>query len=287
MKYFDSHCHPYFPQFDADRAAVLACMQELEVGGVVVGTDLGTSKAAIELAASHDFLWASVGLHPNDPSTSSGQAVGEFDTAAYEALAHNPKVVAIGECGLDYFRSGGTEEEKEKQKQRFEKQIKLALKLKKPLIIHCRDPLRLVEGEASAHEDMLKTLFAYSRELANKDLVVVMHFFTGSAELAQKYLALGCYLSFPGPITYTDMYDESVRVTPLEKILAETDSPFAAPVPHRGQRNEPAYVVDVVAKLAALKGISAEEMAAHTVTNAQTFFNLPAVPAHAGQAGLQ
>jgi TatD DNase family protein len=129
MKYklFDAHCHLQLRQFDADRDSVITSMRGREVGGVIVGTDLETSKAGLELAKQYDFLWASVGLHPND------NLKEEFDATAFEKLASDPKVVAIGECGLDYFRSGDTDEEKVAQKERFEKQIILAQKLKKAL----------------------------------------------------------------------------------------------------------------------------------------------------------
>lgn len=253
MKLFDSHCHLYMSQFDADRDAVIARMQEQDMGAVIIGTDYAESVQALALARQYDFLWASVGLHPNDNPDEV------FDTAAFEALARDPKVVAIGECGLDYFRTTG-----QGQRKRFELQIELAQKLGKALVIHCRN----------AHEDMLDILFSYSHELENKKVPVVIHFFTGSGELAQKYLDLGCYLSFPGPITYTDMYDDSVRVCPLDRMLIETDAPFAAPVPNRGQRNEPAYVADVARKIAVLKGISYEEVAAATLKNASSVFSL-------------
>lgn len=253
MQFFDSHCHPQLTQFDEDREATILRMQEREVGGVVVGTDLKESTDGLALAKQYDFLWAAIGLHPNDNKEEV------FDVAKYEALAHDPKVVAIGECGLDYFRSGGTPEEKAAQKERFEKQADLAQKLGKTLIIHCRN----------AHDDMLDIL-------AEKKLTipVIIHFFTGSGELAQKYLDLGCYLSFPGPITYTDMYDESIRVAPLDRILSETDSPFAAPVPHRGKRNEPVYVEHVVAKIAAIKNLPVEDIARQILINSQKVFNL-------------
>jgi TatD DNase family protein len=120
---------------------------------------------------------------------------------------------------------------------------------------------------------MLTTLAAHRRDHGDK-LRVIIHFFTGSGELAQRYLDLGCYLSFPGPITYTDMYDESIRVAPMDKILSETDSPFAAPVPHRGKRNEPAYVEHVVAKIAKIKGLVAEEVASQILLNSQYIFNI-------------
>ncbi len=213
MKLFDAHCHLQLSQYDADRAEVIARMREHEMGAIVIGVDLATSRGALELAQSHDFLWAAMGLHPNDNPKE------EFDMDAFEVLAREPKVVAIGECGLDYFRSGGTDEEKIAQKVRFQKQIGLAVKVGKPLIIHCRN----------AHDDMLEILNSYSAELKSEKLQAVIHFCTVSGELAQKYLDLGCYLSFPGPITYTDMYDDSIRVAPLDRILSETDSPFAAP----------------------------------------------------------
>jgi len=248
MCLFDSHCHLHFQQFDADRDAVLARMKEKDMGSVLIGTDLQTSKAALELARQHDFLWASVGLHPNDEEV--------FDVSKYEELAKDPKVVGIGECGLDYFRS-----KPYGQKERFEKQIALAQKLNKALVVHCRE----------AHDDCLSVL--QNTAIANK-VPVVMHFFTGSGELAQKYLYLGCYLSFPGPITYTDMYDDSIRICPLDKMLIETDAPFAAPVPYRGKRNEPMYVEHVAAKISAVKGISVEEVAEITSKNAKKVFGL-------------
>jgi TatD DNase family protein len=255
FKLFDSHCHLQLPQFDADIREALARMEEKRVGGIIIGTDLGTSRAGLELARRHDFLWAAVGLHPND------NLAEEFDAFAFEELARDPKVVGIGECGLDYFRSGGTPEEKSAQKKRFEYHVELALAVEKPLIIHCRN----------AHDDMLEILRERKKGKGEK-LKIVIHFFTGSGELAQKYLDLGCYLSFPGPITYTDMYDDSIRCAPLDRILSETDSPFAAPVPFRGKRNEPAYVEYVVAKIAAIKNASSEEMARQIVENTQEVF---------------
>ena len=260
FKFFDAHCHLQMPQFDADRGEVLARMREKEMGGVIPGVDLATSAAALALAKQHDFLWAAVGLHPNDNLDE------EFDAARYEELAKDPKVVAVGECGLDYFRSGGTPEEsaswRSAQKKRFEAQIELALIVKKPLIIHCRN----------AHDDMLEILSDYMGN--HKSLEVIIHFATMTGELAQKYIDLGCYISFPGPITYTDMYDESIRVAPLDLILSETDSPFAAPVPNRGKRNEPAYVAEVVRKIATIKNIPLEEMARQITLNSQRVFGI-------------
>ena len=256
MALFDAHCHLQSREFDADRDEVIARMQERGMGGVIPGVDFATSVAAIALAKQHDFLFAAVGLHPNDNLDEA------FDVSKYEEIARDRKVVAIGECGLDYFRSGGTPEEKAAQKKRFEAQIELALKVKKPLIIHCRN----------AHDDMLEILADYMGN--HKNLQVVIHFATLTGEQTQKYVELGCYVSFPGPITYTDMYDESIRVAPLDKILSETDSPFAAPVPNRGKRNEPVYVEEVVKKVAVIKGVGVEELTEQIHKNAQRVFKI-------------
>lgn len=266
LKFFDAHCHVQLSQFDADREEVLKRMEDGRFGGVIIGTDFASSREAVELAESREFLWAAIGLHPHD------NIEEEFDMVSYRELATDPKVVAIGECGLDYFRSGTTAEERDVQKKKFVAQIELALEVDKPLVIHCRDPLRVAEGEASAHDDMLAILKEYTS--AHPNLKVIIHFFTGTGELAQQYLDLGCCLSFPGPITYTDMYDESIRVAPLDKILSETDSPFAAPVPFRGKRNEPVYVEEVVKKIAAIKGLSADEMAARILENSKKIFGI-------------
>ncbi len=253
MKLFDSHCHLHLPQFDADRGAVLFRMQEHEMGAVLIGTDFATSEAAIVLAEQYDFLWASVGLHPNDNLEET------FDAALFEKIARHPKVVAVGECGLDYFRSGGSDKERATQKERFLLQVDLAEKAGKALVIHCRN----------AHEDMLALLTE-----RKPGVPVVIHFFTGSGELAEQYLRLGCHLSFPGPVTYTEMYDDSIRVAPLERILIETDAPFAAPVPYRGKRNEPVYVAEIAKKVAQIKAISATQVEQATTANATKVFSL-------------
>ncbi len=255
MRFFDAHAHLQLSHFDNDRDAVIVRMRETETGAIMVGVDLATSKAAVALAEQYDFLWAAVGLHPNDSPEE------KFDTIAFEGLARHPRVVAIGECGLDYFRSGGTNEEKAAQKERFEAQIALAAKVGKPLIIHGRE----------AHSDMLAML-ADARAKYGDSLGIVMHFFTASGEIAQKYLDIGCYLSFPGPITYADMYDDSIRIAPIERILSETDSPFAAPVPHRGKRNEPVYVSHIVQKMAEVRGIDPETASQKILENARRVF---------------
>ena len=168
MKFFDAHCHLQFQQYDADREKVLTRMRDLDMGAIVVGTNYETSKTGLELARRHDFIWASVGLHPNDEES--------YDVSKYEELAQDPKVVAIGECGLDYFRSKDKD-----QNSKFEAQIKLAEKLRKPLIVHCRN----------AHEDCSSIL-----QKTRISVPVVMHFFTGTLEQAKKYIELGFYISF-------------------------------------------------------------------------------------------
>ncbi|HUO50474.1 MAG TPA: TatD family hydrolase [Candidatus Paceibacterota bacterium] len=255
MKFFDAHCHLQLPEFAGDLDAVVARMRAADMSALVIGVDYETSTAAVELAEKYDFLWAVIGLHPNDNPEEI------LDAAAYEALAQNPKVVAIGECGLDYSRRP-TPEYIEIQKKRFAAQIALAAKIGKPLIIHCR----------SAHEDMIEILRAAKGEHPN--LQIVIHFCTVDGETAQKYIDIGCYLSFPGPITYTDMYDDSIRIAPPERILAETDSPFAAPVPFRGKRNEPVYVEHVVRKIAEVRGDDFENLRAQILENVRRIFRL-------------
>jgi len=266
IKFFDSHCHPQLAAFEADREDVLARMREAGVGGVAVGVDLTTSREAVELARTHDFLWAAVGLHPND--LPAGGSAKIFDAAAFKELTKNERVVAIGECGLDYFRNPDAEKGRQAQLERFREHVALALEVKKPLVIHCRSSA----GTNDAQEDMLRELGNHSRELENGSLKAVMHFFTASRDVAERYLALGCYLSFPCVITFTDMYDDAVRATPLEKLLVETDSPFAAPASHRGKRNEPVYVESVVRRVAELKNLPFEEVSARVLRNSQNFF---------------
>ncbi len=257
MKFFDSHCHLQLPQFNSDREEVITRMKQADFGAIVVGTDLSVSRDGIALAEKSEFLWSSVGLHPND---SPGE---KFNADLFRELAQHPKVVAIGECGLDYFRSGTMQEERLAQKEKFTAQVVLSVEVSKPLIIHCRD----------AHTDMLQLLAQFRHDYGDA-LSILMHFFTASEDLAKEYLALGCYLSFPGPITYTNMYDASIYATPIDRMLVETDSPFAAPVPYRGRRNEPIYVVEVLKKVASLKNCSVESMREQLIENAHRMFVL-------------
>src|SRR3989338_7902213 len=223
---FDTHSHIQYNKFDDDRVEVLQRAKDSGVKMICVGTDYEMSQKAIYLAEKHEGIWASVGLHPNDNLDE------KYDSNVYEELARHPKVVAIGEIGLDYYRTPD-EEQQRIQKARFQEQISLAVRLNKPLIIHCRE----------AHKDMIEILSQ------NPDARGVIHSFTGTREEAQKYLELGFYIGLNGIITFTNQYNETVEDIPLGHILLETDAPYLTPVPHRGKRNEPSYVKYVADKI--------------------------------------
>ena len=237
-KYFDIHSHISFSDFEKDRVAVIERMKDAGVFSITVGVDKKSSQEAVACAKKYNNVYATVGLHPTD---NTKEAFIEKD---YEKLAQHPKVVAIGECGLDYLRiKGDKEEEKKRQKKEFEKQIVFAAKHNKPLMIHCRQ----------AHGDMLDILTEKKQTLGNT-LRGNIHFFSESIETAKKYFALDFTISFTGVITFTDDYNEAIKNAPLDMILSETDCPFVAPVPHRRSRNEPVYVREVVKQIANIRG---------------------------------
>lgn len=254
MKIIDTHSHPQFPQYDPDRDLVLARAAEEGVGIICVGTDWEMSKAAIELSEKNENMWASVGLHPND------NLAEEYDQEMYREMAAHPKVVAIGEVGLDYYRT--TEEHhKKKQRERFEKQIELAVEVGKPLIIHCRD----------AHDDMAEILRNNLPRLKSRG---VIHSFTGKLSDAQRYVDLGFCVGLNGIITFTRQYDETVMNIPIEKILLETDAPYLTPEPHRGKRNESSFVIFVAEQIARLRGLTPEKVISQTTQNAKQLFSV-------------
>lgn len=256
-KYFDIHSHLTFADFDVDREQIIAKMKEEGFGTITVGTDLGTSRAALALAQKHDHLFATVGIHPTH-----GEA---FDEEAFSELAQDPKVVAIGECGLDYFRIDPDDEEtKRAQREIFESHITLALKLDKPLMIHGRPR----KGMMDAYEDILEILSHHKGVRGN------IHFFVGDIPTAQRFLDIGFTMSFDGPITFSRDYDEVIKFIPEDMLMAETDAPFASPEPFRGRRNEPLYVEHVVETLARVRGAELEAFKATMVRNAQRAFNL-------------
>lgn len=246
-------------EYDRDRDAVLRRMEEEGVGAIVVGVDLESSRQAVALAEQHDFLWATVGLHPHDNLTEV------FDAEAYRALARHPKVVAIGECGLDYSRITNHESHTtiQKQKEKFKKQIELAIELEKPLMLHVRD----------AYDDVLEIIQNTTYNIRHT-LFGNVHFFAGTPEIAEQFSSLGFTISFTGVITFANQYDAVIKNVPLENILSETDCPFVAPVPYRGKRNEPVYVKEVMKHIAAIRGENYQKTAAALKENAERIFNL-------------
>lgn len=271
----DAHTHAQFAAFKDDYREVVERALNVGVGMVNVGTQKDTSRRAVEIA--HEFekepVYATIGLHPIHTAKSfhDSQELGgdkgftsrgeDFDYDYYKRLAEDPKVVAIGECGLDYFRLSG-EETKQKQKEAFIRQIKLAREVKKPLMIHCRE----------AFPDLIEIL-EQNKNHSNESPGIA-HFFSGTLDEAKKFLEMGFYFTFGGVITFARDYDEIIQFLPLDRILSETDAPYVAPVPYRGKRNEPVYVIEVVKKLAELKNVSLETMSAQILGNASRAFGI-------------
>lgn len=263
MRYFDAHTHVQFDPYEADREDLLSLMKKEQVGGLIVGVDLESSKRAITLVEKRDDLYAAVGLHPN-------HAVDEaFDIEEYQKLAEHPKVVAIGECGLDNYRPLDPEDTKEAQRALFRQHVELALLLDKPLMIHARPK----KGTMDAYEDLISILSSYKEEHGDR-LRGDIHFFVGGVEEAKKLVELGFTLSFTAVITFARDYDEVIRSVPLSSILSETDAPYVAPASRRGERNDPMSVKDVVATLAEVRGEDEEMVREAMVMNARRLFGL-------------
>jgi len=263
-RYIDAHSHLQFEQFAHDRAKLIEQMRGNGVAGIVVGVDLATSREALALAEEYEHLYASVGLHP------SHAGLGYFDEAAYRALAAHPKVVAIGECGLDYFRlEADAIEQKQAQKELLQKHIELAVAVNKPLIIHCRPS----KGTMDAYQDLIAIL--KEAKAAHPKLHGDIHFFVGGVEEAKALIALGFTVSFTAVITFARDYDEVIRSVPLASILSETDAPYLAPLARRGERNDPLAVVDVVAKVAEIRGEDPEAVRTTLLENTRRIFALP------------
>jgi TatD DNase family protein len=258
MDIIDTHSHPQFPQYDVDRDEVIRRALDAGVGMICVGTDEATSRRAIELAGQYEGVWASAGIHPND---------ADQDPEGFRKvreLLNDPKVVAVGEIGLDYYR---TTDHVAQENQRD--LLRKFLTIDKPFIIHCRDSAQRIEGQASAHEDMLRLLSEEQHPGGG-----VVHSFTGTLDQALHYIELGYYIGLNGIITFARQYDEVVKGIPLERILLETDAPYLTPTPHRGQRNESAYIHEVASTVAQLRGITKEEVMKVTTLNARTLFNI-------------
>ena len=312
-KFFDVHTHVPFAAFKGEEDAVIGRALDVGVWMINVGTQKDTSLATVETARKYpEGVWATVGLHPvhtevsyhdemelgiqnptkeengeilpNPPfkkeGTNAKAGLGgftsrgeEFDYDYYLNLAKDPKVVGIGECGLDYYRisnlesgiSNEMQNTKEKQKNVFLQQIKLAGEVGKPLMIHCRN----------AFDDLISILnskFQIPNSLSKNPGVI--HFFSGTVDDAKRLLEMGFSFSFGGVITFARDYDEVVRYIPLDRIVLETDAPYVTPIPYRGKRNEPAYVVEVAKKLAELKELPLEKVAQVTRENAVRAFSL-------------
>ena len=238
---------------------MLARAKAAGISMICIGVDAKTSQSGIELAQQHDTMWATVGLHPNDNLDE------EFDVAQYRELLKHPKVVAIGEIGLDYYRTEKLEDQ-EKQKERFKQQLDLAKESRLPVVLHCRDGKSGSTGRA--YPDMIEILKQYP------EVRGVVHSCTASLDEAKQFLDLGFCLGFNGIITFARMYDEIVQLVPLDRILLETDAPYLTPEPNRKQRNEPAFVIDVAKKLAELKNESVERVAEQTFQNCKQLFNI-------------
>jgi TatD DNase family protein len=252
MKLIDTHTHVNFPEFIQDAPEVIERALEAGIGMINIGTDLENSEKAAALAENFDNVWASCGVHPNDFSKG-------FDYDAFKALAHDENIVAIGETGLDFYRTKDKDFQRQ-QKEFFLEHIKLAKEIKKPLIVHCRD----------AYSEAYEVL----KDEASKLKGIVVHSFTGTWEEAEKFIELGIYLSFNGILTFTHDYDKMVAKAPMESVLLETDAPFLAPEPYRGRRNEPLFVQFAAQQLAKIKKLEIDEVAQTTTNNAIKLFDL-------------
>ncbi|MFH1191414.1 MAG: TatD family hydrolase [Candidatus Omnitrophota bacterium] len=250
----DTHCHLDFPPFDPDRDAVIQRAKEAGIFYFInIGATLESSIAACELAQNYTPIYASVGVHPHDADGFDSQAINKL-----RELAQMNKVVAIGETGLDYYRNLSSQEN---QKQAFIKQIELAKDLKLPLVIHSRQ----------AEKDVLRIL------RAALPLRAVVHCFSGDESFLQECLGFGFFISFTCNITYKKAQGlrEIVRLTPLNRLMLETDAPYLSPEGFRSQRNEPFQIKLLAEEVSRIKGVSVEEVAEQTTQNAKGFFKLP------------
>ncbi|MBF8280548.1 MAG: Hydrolase TatD [Candidatus Magasanikbacteria bacterium] len=279
----DTHCHIHFKAYDADMDEVITRSLAASVSMITIGTQSTTSKNGVAVADANDGVWCAVGLHPNHlfsvpideaelPSFMT--RAEDFDAAYYRTLARSSKkVVAIGECGLDYYRIPEELDPmvvKEKQERVFRQHLDLCEELSLPVVVHVRD----------AHEEVIRLLKEY-READKLKRGGVIHCYSGTWEQAQRYFELGFFISFTGTITFPPRKGESenavwetIRAAPLEMIMIETDAPYLTPIPHRGKRNEPTYVKFVAEKIAELKGVTFDKVGAQTTANAEKLFGI-------------
>lgn len=257
--FIDSHCHLSFPELQAQLPELLAAMRQAQVEqAICICTTMEEFPLVLALAQAHAPLWATVGVHPDS------EDVHEPGEDELVAAAAQPRVVAIGETGLDYYRLNGRSlAEMEWQRERFRTHIRAARRAARPLVIHTR----------SSAEDTLRLM----REEGADQAGGVLHCFTETLAVAQAAVEMGFHISFSGILTFKNAADlrEVARLLPLERILIETDSPYLAPVPYRGKLNQPAYVPHVAAQIAALRGLSVEEVAQQCSANTRRLFGLP------------
>ncbi len=283
-KYIDIHSHVNFKAFDEDREAVIGRALDNETWVINVGTQYDTSKKAVEMTNENEGVYATIGLHPIHTSASyhdveelgkEGEEFssrGEiFDKEKYRELAVKGKVVAIGECGLDYYRC--TPESIDRQRVAFISQIELANELNIPLMLHIRN--NDDDTSRNAYSDALEILKEHSKVKGD------VHFFAGSLQDALNFTEFGFMISFTGVITYHPRkdgkgcnYQEIIKNIPINMIMADTDSPYVAPMPHRGERNEPFYVKDIVKKIAEIKGLEESLIASQIISNASKLFGI-------------
>ncbi|MFC2088792.1 TatD family hydrolase [Calditrichota bacterium] len=251
--YIDTHSHLDYNSFDEDRESVIQRAIKNKVDMVItIGTDVKSSEMSVKLADKFATVYAAVGIHPNDCTEASEKSLQRI-----EELSSSSKVIAIGEIGLDYYRDFAP---KDRQIKFFREQLQIAGKVKLPVIIHNRE----------AHEDLYDILI----DEKASDLNGVLHSFDGDSNFLDSMLSLNFYISLTGVVTFKNSnYDEIIERVPLDNLLLETDSPFLAPMPFRGKRNEPAYVKYIAEKIAQVKDISVEELAQITSDNAKNLFN--------------
>ena len=255
VEVIDTHCHLDMERYQADLLDVLDRARDAGVRRMLtIGIDLKSSRAAVALAEAHQGVFAAVGVHPHHIADTS-----EADYLELEKLAAHPRVVAYGEIGMDAVRNYAPLAQ---QQEHFQRQVEMAKELNLPLIVHDRE----------THDEIMKVLEAAAPFPAGG----VMHCFSGDADLALRVVEMGFYVSIPGVVTFNkaEAMQEAAAAVPLGRLLVETDGPFLAPVPKRGRRNEPAYVLYTAQKVAEIKGVSLEELARQTTVNAEKLFGL-------------
>lgn len=252
---FDTHAHLHFPEFAADLDAVLARARTAGVRRMLtIGTDADTSRGAVALAGREPDVWAAVGIHPHDAAEADAAALAEI-----EGLLGQPRVVAVGEIGLDFFRNLSP---REAQERTFRELLGLARRAGRPVLVHCRD----------AHAETLEIL----KSERVREIGGIMHCFSGDVTVARRCLELGLLLSLAGPVTYPNARKlaEVARFAPADRLVIETDCPFLPPQGHRGQRNEPAFLPLTAARVADVRAEPVERLAAQLTANACALFGL-------------